>query len=127
MTKYIITRSTSFYKKPHKDAVHETVDSFEIRTTSREDLRDRLGVKDWKEYENYTVTIIDVEFDYANCKKRYTKREEVYCRRPKKEAVWTIEIDDLEKFADENDDIIIFKKGDKYPYRVIEIYDDYRE
>ena len=81
MKKYIIQRTSCYGKKPHKDAVLETVDTFEVRTCSREYLRDELNEKDWKQYENFTREFTDCFGD------SWTK---VCCRRPKKETKWTI-------------------------------------
>ena len=114
MTKYIIRRTSCCdIEKPHKDAIREVIDAFGYRYCSREFLRDELKIKNWGEYENYTVT--------------KDGKELVCCRLPIKKNVWTIEIDDFEKFADENGEIIVFKKNDLLPYREIEIYDDCRE
>lgn len=109
--KYIIRRSSMWDKrKPCEGAVQEEVSSWEIRTCSKTEL---MNIEeDAGEYE-------DVLTDNAT-----------WCRKRIKETVWTMDIEDLQKFAQEVDcKIIVFpqRENDIYEIPVVEIYDDWRE
>ena len=116
MTKYLITRTSKWCdEQPHEKAIAEDLDCWDIRTCSKEQLvlRDIVSKKESEEYTNYE-----------------DENGDIYCKKPVVYNLWTIEIDDLQKFCDElNERVVIFPKGydPEYPYPKIEIYDTWRE
>ena len=113
--KYIIERSSIWdeERKPCDGAVQEEVISWDIRTCSKIELMARKIVKDWQEYEDFL-----------------TGDNTTWCRKKEKDTVWTMDIEDLQKFAQEVDcKIIVFPqhKIDMYEIPVVEIYDSWRE
>ena len=107
--KFIVERTSSFNKKPCKEAKKEEILCCDIRVDSLEKTKEKYPCGDWEEYYNWK----------GGCRKDY------------KEKRWTIEINSLEdlmKFKYKYGDICIL--SDTYgnsDLQVIEIYDDWRE
>lgn len=111
--KYIIERTSVWGKeKPCEGAVQEEVVRYDVRTCSKMELMARKIEKDWQDYEDF------LHDDYT------------WCRKKIKDIVWTMDIDDLQKFAQEvNCEIVVFPQheDDEYEIPVVEIYDTWRE
>ena len=118
MTKYIIRKTSTWDdEQPCEGAIQEELNCFDIRTCSKESLLERniISKDEYLDYENF----INIKYN-----------DETWCKKPIVNKLWTIEIDDLQKFCEELDEkIIIFPKGydPEYPYPEIEIYDYWRE
>ena len=111
--KYIIKRTSIWEEeKPCDGAVQEDVIYWDVRTCSKIELMARRIEKNWQEYEDFLHN-------------GYT-----WCRKKNKDTVWTMDIDDLQKFAQEvNCKIVVFPRceDDEYEIPVVEIYDTWRE
>lgn len=111
--KYIIKRTSVWEKeKPCDGAVQEKVVYWDVRTCSKIELM-AMGIeKDWQEYEDFLHD-------------GYT-----WCRKKSKDTVWTMDIDDLQKFVWKVDcKIVVFPQheDDEYEIPVVEIYDTWRK
>lgn len=111
--KYIIKRTSIWEEeKPCDGAMQEEVVYWNIRTCSKIELMAWNIEKDWQEYEDFLHD-------------GYT-----WCRKKEKHTVWTMDIDDLQKFAQKvNCKIVVFpqREDDEYEIPVVEIYDTWRE
>ena len=114
MAKYIIRRTSSWDdKKPCEEAVQEELDCWDVRTASKAIMQANHSYDYYDDYEDFIAS-----------------NGETWCRKPKKENYYTIEIDNLENFCNNiGERIIIFPKDYdiELPYPVIEIYDTWRE
>ena len=113
---YRISRTSSYGKKPCKEAVKRTFEYWHTRTCTEKEFNEKFSSREglWKSKgKNHTVT-----------KEGYITRQE----ENRKE--WSIEIKtlkDLQKLIDKYGSLVIGEHDFGIKSPTIEIYDDYRE
>lgn len=110
--KYIITRASikDPEVKPIDGAIEGQVHYFDFRFSSIEDDKDS-----WKQFNEACRDIVKLQNgNYMGIEKNPTN-------------VWVLEIDDLNKFVEENGEIILKAAYNEEGYMSVVIYDDWRE
>lgn len=110
--KYIIRRTSirDSEVKPIDGAIEEQVHYFDFRFSHIEDDKDS-----WKQFNETHRDIVKLQ----NGNYRGIEKVPSY--------VWVLEIDDLNKFVEENGEIILKAAYNEEGYMSVEIYDDWRE
>lgn len=117
--KYIITRTSAYISDlPHKDAKREVVKY--LKDVRKFNSLEAWKVKFPKDFDNDKV----IETGYTKNNLPYRVYERYW-------DIYTIEIDNLLKFIEENGQVVISPPENEYvgyeSLFTIEIYDDYRE